>query len=285
MRRGAVLALAAWLLIGLGAGLRPVHPPGLRCTFVAVGHGGATLIEFPNGRTLLYDAGSLNDPERAAGAIQSCLWSYRREGLDAIVISHADVDHFNAVSDLVRSVPVGSAFAARSFLDLEQSEVHRTCEALSAGGVPLVIVGRGDRLVLDREAAVTILQPDFDDRFSSDNASSIVLLVEFAGRRILLPGDLEDDGLDHLLAGPPLDVDILLAPHHGSLNANRADLAAWAAPEHVVVSRGHFEGLPRLREIYGDRAAVYATDEHGATTFEISVDGQLRASTLRAGGS
>jgi hypothetical protein len=39
--------------------------------------------------------------------------------------------------------------------------------------------------------------------------------------------------------------------------------------------------LPRLREIYGERTAVYATAEHGATTFEISAEGQLRARPLR----
>jgi competence protein ComEC len=250
---------------------------------VAVGHGGAVLVEFPGGRTLLYDAGALDDPDRAAEAVQNCLWSRGRDGVDAIVISHADLDHYNAVPELVGSIPVGRVFAARSFLHLDQPEVAAACEAITAAGVPLQIVGRGDRLDVEPAAAVTILQPDFDQQFSTDNASSIVLLVEFAGRRILLPGDLEDDGLDHLLEGPPLDVDVLLAPHHGSLNANRPDLAAWAAPEHVVVSRGHFEGLPRLREVYGERAAVYATAEQGATTFEIGPDGQLHVSSWRSG--
>ncbi|HUG89891.1 MAG TPA: ComEC/Rec2 family competence protein [Planctomycetaceae bacterium] len=281
IRRAAVHVLAVWLVVGLGAGLRPAQPAGLRCTFLSVGHGSAVLVELPGGKTLLYDAGSLNDARRAARAVRGCLWNRRRAGIDAIVVSHADVDHFNAVPELVESVPVGSVLAARSFLDLQQREVATTCDAVAAAGIALRLIARGDRLRLDDGATVTVLQPDFDERFSSDNASSVVLLIEFAGRRILLPGDLEDDGLDRLLSGPAIDVDVLLAPHHGSLNANTAELAAWAAAEHVVVSRGRFDGVPRLRAIYGDRAAVYATEDDGAVTFEISPEGGLTVTTMR----
>jgi competence protein ComEC len=44
--------------------------------------------------------------------------------------------------------------------------------------------------------------------------------VEYQGRRLLLPGDLESPGLDELLAESPLDCDVLLAPHHGSLQSD-----------------------------------------------------------------
>ena len=37
----------------------------LRCTFLAVGHGGAILVELPGGGVLLYDAGSLQNSVRA----------------------------------------------------------------------------------------------------------------------------------------------------------------------------------------------------------------------------
>jgi competence protein ComEC len=57
--RWATLAGAAWLALGLmSAAARPAANE-MRCTFLAVGHGGCTVIETPDGRTLLYDAGAL----------------------------------------------------------------------------------------------------------------------------------------------------------------------------------------------------------------------------------
>jgi competence protein ComEC len=53
----------AWLCVGLGGGAAPRSSDELRCTFLAVGHGGCTVIETPDGRTLLYDAGAMTGPD------------------------------------------------------------------------------------------------------------------------------------------------------------------------------------------------------------------------------
>jgi len=61
---GAILAL--WLGIGIGKPLLPGDRPQLVCTFASVGHGCGVVVRSPSGATLLYDAGSLMSPERAA---------------------------------------------------------------------------------------------------------------------------------------------------------------------------------------------------------------------------
>jgi competence protein ComEC len=53
----------AWACAGLLGGASGAQSTEFRCTFLAVGHGGCTVLEAPNGRTLLYDAGSLSGPE------------------------------------------------------------------------------------------------------------------------------------------------------------------------------------------------------------------------------
>ena len=55
---------AAWVCVGLvGAAARP-SAAEFRCTFLAVGHGGCAVIETPDGRTLLYDAGAAGRARR-----------------------------------------------------------------------------------------------------------------------------------------------------------------------------------------------------------------------------
>ena len=97
------LALASWLVIGLLAVGWNSPKQDLRCSFLAVGRGSCVVLELPDGETILYDAGSLGSPERASHTIASFLWSRRITQLDAIVLSHADVDHYNALPGLLEA--------------------------------------------------------------------------------------------------------------------------------------------------------------------------------------
>ena len=130
-------------------------------------------------------------------------------------------------------------------------------------------------MAIDDSVSITVLPPPGNRRFDSDNQNSIVLLIEYAGRRILLTGDLERDGLQRLLATQPGNVDILLAPHHGSQAANPPELAAWANPNWVVVSTGEERNLPFLKQTYGSNCRVVSTAEYGAMTFTIRPNGSV----------
>jgi competence protein ComEC len=271
--------LIGWLIVGLVWGLRTPNSDSLRCTFLSVGHGGAILIECPNGGTLLYDAGAMQDGRIAQRAVQQTLWDRRRRGLDAIVVSHADMDHFNGAADLMQSLPVGSLLVSQQFLDFKQPAVAALCESTAACGVPIRLVRDGDRLRLDERIEIEVLHPPFGRPHSDDNANSIVLSVEFAGRRILLTGDLDGHGQVRLLQMPPLPIDVLLSPHHGSRRANPAALAEWARPSELVVSADRRVDFRSLRAAYDPETRITSTDDAGAVTFEIHPDGTIERAT------
>lgn len=276
-RRAA--ALLAWCAVGL---LTPVvrplvvaNPDELRCTFLSVGHGGATLVECPNGRTLLYDAGQLQDDDRAALAIEAALHSRGHTRVDLLLISHADIDHFNAVDELLGRVAVGTVAFSPTFLDFRQTQVAALCDRLAAARIPIRLIGEGDELRLDRSVALRVLAPAPGHRDRRDNANSLTLLVEFASRRLLLTGDLEGPGLGRLLAQPPLRVDVLQAPHHGSLGANPPALADWCQPAAVVIHGGRPDAPQRLAATYGHNTTVLGTPRAGAVMCRISRSGAL----------
>ena len=64
-----------------------------------------------------------------------------------------------------------------------------------------------------------------------ENDRSLVLRVSWAGRSVLLPGDLEASGqrllLGSRLAGPS---DLMVAPHHGASNALLGDFLGRCVP-------------------------------------------------------
>ncbi len=272
-----------WIVGGLSLSLWPHRADELRCTFLSVGHGLAVVVELPAGRTLVYDAGQMQDGARAMQTVQSALWQRGVRSVDALVISHADVDHFNGVPGLARTLSIGGVLVHESFLDFRQPGVEMTCELLTQRGVPIKLIRAGDHVNLDPDVRLTVLHPPSNDRLPTDNANSLVLEIEYAGRRILLTGDLERDGLEYVIRQSPRHADILLAPHHGRVVANPHRLAAWATPDWVIVSDGRQDNSDRLRDVYGSSARVLSTQRSGAITFTIDQRGAVRCIPFRPG--
>lgn len=276
MRVWAAHSVAVWVVVGLLPGLFADQEPALRCTFVSVGHGGGILIEAPNGRTILYDAGAMTAGDAAARSIQNQLWRHGRQRIDAVVLSHADADHFNALPRLLESVPVGTVFVSRAFCDLSQPSVAALLDQIAAAGVPIRLLSQGDQLQVDPILKVEVLHPPAEGQDPLDNANSLVLEILFRGKRLLLTGDLEESGLLRLLAQRPRVCDLLLAPHHGSRTCNTPDLARWATPRVVVVSAGRGDRIDHLRQVYPHAEPILSTGDAGCITVLFPKDGAMQ---------
>jgi len=233
---------ALWVAIGLATATTRDNDDQLRCTFLAMGHGTCVVLELPGGQTLLYDAGSLGSPEGASQTIAGYLWSQGITHLDAVVLSHADVDHYNAMPGLLERFDVGVVYVSPLMFDawanegqLDAPEFLRA--TLEEAKIPLREVWMNDRLrVAHADLEIEVLHPPRAGMLGRDNANSILLNIQFAGHSILLPGDLESPGIESVMADSPLDCDILLAPHHGSRHSDPPGFAAWCTPDWVVVS-------------------------------------------------
>lgn len=248
----------------------------LTCTVLSVGHGLSIIVETPNGRVLVYDCGAAGRPESAAVTLQRALLESGITRIDGLLVSHADADHFNGAESIAGKIPIGRLLLSRHFPDADQPGTLALINAADDRGIPLEFVQQGDRLQLDDAVAMQILHPAARDEFLSDNAASIVLQLEFGGRRILLTGDLEDDGLRSLLRQPRRDIDVLLAPHHGAIAASPPELAAWAAPRIVVASARRRFDAKQLEDRYGSDTDVLTTSQSGAIEIRVSPTGVIR---------
>lgn len=274
-------AMGFWLTLGPAARVHRREPPELACTFVAVGHGTSVLLEFPGGATMLYDAGRLGTASAGARSISSVLWSRGITHLDTVVISHADADHFNAIPDLLARFSVGVVYVSPVMFRHDATALAPLRESIVSHGIPLRELSAGDRLSTRDRVQLTVLHPPEAGVVGSDNANSIVLLVEYDGRRILLPGDLESPGLEDLLGGTPLDCDVIMAPHHGSSRSNPIGFAQWSSPEHVVISGGLSRDATPVKSAYESAGGrVYHTAELGAIQVSIR-DSRYQVTTHR----
>ena len=276
-----VIACASFLLNGFQD--RDVAGE-LRCTFLSVGHGCCVVAELPDGEVWLYDAGSIAGPNFVVDAVSQYLWQRRIGRIDSMIVSHADIDHFNGVPDLLTRFPVGEVVCAPSMLRVDESAVELLKRTIDDADVRLRTVADGETLV-PREGLgvrVAVLHPPGEGVDGSDNANSIVLLMDYQGKRILLTGDIEFAGLDRLLKTYQVDVDVAMAPHHGSPRSEPARFVQWCKPEIVVISSGHQRDTKKACALYESvgRTRAYHTSRDGAVS--VVVDGAgLRLDSVR----
>ncbi len=307
-RGGAATACIAIILLPFLAGFAPQRGPGLKLTLLSIGAGQCAVIELPSGRTILVDAGSstINDLHRRI--LRPFL---RHEGItriDAAFVSHANFDHFSAISPAAEAPGISRIFItpwfeshsaksypARILLD-QLKELHRPVETLAAG----------QTLQLDEFTQLEVLwppapDPDLPATLSPKpldiNNSCQVLKITCRGKSILFTGDIQAPAETALLADPAsLKADILIAPHHGSAERITDRFLDAITPEFILASNDKtlsgkqraFDDLIQSRRSAADVSSALArssptflrTHSSGAITLTIAPDGAIQTRTF-----
>ncbi len=273
--------IGGWLALGLLSGAFKPAADDLRVSFVAVGHGGCILMETPDGRVFLYDAGSLSGPEVTRRHIAPFLWSRGISRIDEVFISHADLDHFNGLPALADRFVIGRITLTPTFEKKLAPGVAFVMQDLRRRGIAIREAKAGEEFTAG-DVDLRVIHPPEEGPEGVENARSMVLLVEHQGHRFLFTGDLELKGLECVLDQPPARVHVLMAPHHGSPAANQDRLADWAAPRIVVACDGP-RPLSKAVDAYTRKKIPYwVTWPHGTITFRSHRTG-LIAETFRTG--
>ena len=156
----------------------------------------------PGRPRLLYDCGRLGDPSVGRRIVAPALWERGVGRIDAVFLSHADQDHYNGLLDLLDRFPIGVVRITPGFGGEANPSAIDLLRRIKSARHPDP-AGDGARIVESRRRVVHVRHPPAGwDPEASDNARSIVLDVAFAGRHMLLTGDLELSGLDALVAQP-----------------------------------------------------------------------------------
>ena len=272
----AVMAAAIFLSLGFTK-YRRIYRSDLEITCLAVGHGQAVFVALPGKKNLLFDAGSLNVKNCGQRVVLPFLRQRGISRLDAVILSHDDIDHINGVPEIVSGCKTGGVYANRAFL--EEAETLSTAgfldDCLTREGLELKLLP--DQLETGGGAKITLLWPDENsclDKSISDNDKSQVILIEFAGRKILLCSDIEIFGQEQiLLKNRDLEVDVMVMPHHGSTRNLLDGFVKRMGADTSIVScnrtrfKSAFKPAPSARAFY--------TPINGAVTVKVTPAGKI----------
>jgi beta-lactamase superfamily II metal-dependent hydrolase len=241
-------------------------------TILDVGHGNCSMIEHA-GKVAVIDAGG-------GGALVTYLAERQITRIDTLLISHADEDHINGLLALLGRVRAGQVSIGIVRINpdaprqtqiwedviYELDQLHRRDRHLDwrvginatapgeydVGGVGIEVVAPS----LAR-AARGVSGRGRDGRVISANSLSVVVRLHFNGRAVaLLPGDLDEHGLDDIEASSDLQAAMLVYPHHGGRSSGSPAvfarrLMARVRPQLVVFSIGrerHHNPRPEVVE-------------------------------------
>jgi competence protein ComEC len=125
----------------------------------------------------------------------------------------------------------------------------------------------GDRLSGTGQVAIEVLWPPPRAQFKNANDTSVVLRLTYAGRRILLCGDIGPEPQTQLIAAGDLKADVLVLPHHGSVDLMTEPFLRAVDPAVCIRSGGRRNAGPSggIHSLMGDRQ-FYDTARDGAVT-------------------
>ncbi len=225
----------------------------LRIHFLNVSQGDAILIETPHGRKVLVDAGP---DESVISQLDSLLPLSERE-IDIAIATHPDLDHVGGFLSLVNTYPIKRFF--HSGLTVAEPEYAALARKLSEEGIPAEVLKLGDRVDLGDGVSLLVLSPARVEEVNDANEASLVLILDYRGKRILLTGDAPQDVERKLVHafGDGLRADVLKLGHHGSKTSSSELFLETVHPRYAIISAGcrnrfghpHPEVMGRLRKI------------------------------------
>ena len=267
------LATLVWLRTGPPADLAPSPP---RLVMFDVGQGDALLVQGAGSAVLVDAARAIpGGSDLGRSAVVPALAALGVNRLDALVITHGDIDHRGGAISILEALPVAQIWLPWQSLDDPVFDGLRR----SAGrhGVEIVEMGAGAQALSIGAMRVTPLWPPRDAPLRSANARSLVLRFELSEWRILLTGDIGAEIENALLgSGVDLAADLLKVGHHGSRGSSTPAFLSAVAPRWLLLSAPchggsrlpHPEALARL-EATG--AALAWTGRDGAAVFDLTL--------------
>ncbi|MCK5343032.1 MAG: MBL fold metallo-hydrolase, partial [Candidatus Heimdallarchaeota archaeon] len=263
----------------------------LRVTFLSVGQGESTFIEFPNGKNMLIDGGGSYDNTFDIGkmVLRPYLLYKDVKEIDYLVLSHPHADHMNGLIHILKEFEIGEVWTTdeqaiddnhKSFKDLiRKKEINK--KIIHESSMDLVING----------VHIEFLHPpaNFEKGRSSGskiNNRSIVMRIKYGEKAFLLTGDLEVEGENEIIRdGDIMRAHVIKAGHHGSLSSSSPNFIQKVSPQYTVFTVGyknrfHFprdEVVKRYKEMGTE---TFRTDLDGAITFTTNGEA-LQVATFR----
>lgn len=226
-----VLNIFSWLVVWEISKER-----GLEICFFDVGQGDSIFIEGPQRQQILIDGGPDNS---VIEKLESKMPFWDRT-IDLVVLTHPDKDHLFGLIETLKRYKIKNILWTG--VNSDSALFQEWKKAIEKEGANIWIAKQGLNIDISIYRYINVLYPfeGLEDRSVSNlNDTSIVLMLDSNGERILLPGDASSQTENLLIENNlPISADILKIAHHGSKYSSSDDFLKAVNPSVAVISVG-----------------------------------------------
>ena len=287
-----------WGLILLGVVILAWHfRPELQVTVLDVGQGDCIFLQTEDGTSYLTDGGSSSVSKVGKYRMIPFLKYQGASQIKAVFVSHADSDHCNGIAELLEQAELEGIMVDNLVLpdladECRSSGYEELVDLAGQNEVTVQFLHEGQQFQ-DGELLFQCLHPSKGYRAEDLNETSMVLLVTYKEFSMLLTGDVQGAGEEHLTQelkawkGPGVtdhaetELTILKVAHHGSKNSTSEEFLEAANPKLAIISCGegnryghpHEETLERLEKADIPR---FCTKDYGAITVTVAGESRVK---------
>ncbi len=283
----SVSALAVCVLWWVWSPRHVFDDDELRVTFLDVGQGDATVLELPDGETILVDGGAAYERwDMGRMVVGPYLWDQGIRRVTHVIATHPQLDHVGGLSWIIKNFEIGHYWS--NGVPRTAPFYHRLQDALEEKGLVERIAWEGEEIIKEGPCRLISLNPPLaendpigpfrDLRGAKLNNLSVVLSLTCGKHSILLTADSEIEALTRFAHHPLVrSATVVKIPHHGAKSSlNRWWIQRLTAETAVVsAGRGNRYGHPAqsVLQVYEhNHMKIYRTDSDGAVVLSMKLD-------------
>ncbi|RDW21744.1 DNA internalization-related competence protein ComEC/Rec2 [Oceanobacillus chungangensis] len=253
--------------------LRPYLSPIGTVTMLDIGQGDAFVIELPYRKgVIMIDAGArfnFDDMQatnsNAEQIIKPFLYSRGIKKIDALILTHEDIDHVGSVAYMAGDLEIENIIVS-DYYQLTDENIR----LLRAYDIRIKRVKRDDSIVI-QEQKFHVIAPN--NNYHSGNENSLVLYTKMGGKSWLFTGDIgKAQEKEIVKTYPNLTADVLKVAHHGSSTSSDREFLQQLNPHIGLISAGanNMYGHPTsevLDALTAEGINILRTDINGAVQY------------------
>ena len=293
-----------------GPAVQPTLVGTLEMTVIDIGQGDCIFLQFPDGQTMVMDAGSEFGSTNTYDQLAAHLDLRGIEVLDYVFITHSDYDHIRYMQDILEEYEVKNIYMPRVADNMSktwtktvaaiEAETWTNEEGEQTPSSVFYTVGdfkiEGENWVMSCHSYLEEDYPNVKESSSAEikNSVSPICFLEYADRTLVLTGDSNERNEEYLVERGVLnvDADVLKVGHHGSRTSTIQEFLDAVDCEYAIVSYGEDneyghptpELMSRLQNYtdptpdgdYNGYKYIYETAKDGNVSVYVAGNGALR---------